>query len=422
MDRGYIRLGNAVHWFRRDLRIRDNTGLQLAARRADSVVGVFVIDERWFPAATEKTGAFQATFWLNSLRELAASLQQHKIPLRILRSSDPVRAILDLAKEARADLITFNKDYEPKQLAMDHRLVREASSCRLETVGVKDAVIFEEFEILTGSQNPYTVFSPYKRAWLAKFTADQADGGGLPRVGSRHPMVTDPVPTPESLGYSTVQLPIAAGEKAGAAMLEEFVRHRIGHYKKDRDYPATPGTSKQSSHLSAGTISIRQCVGAAVEQGALRGCGGAEHWLSELIWREFYRMVLFHFPHTVRDAFQTRYSGITWSDREEHVHAWMHGRTGYPIVDAAMRQLHATGLMHNRLRMITAMFLTKDLDTHWRTGEQYFMRHLMDYDQASNVGGWQWSAGTGTDAAPYFSIMNPILQSQRYDPKGTFIK
>ncbi len=413
---------NAIHWFRRDLRIHDNNGLQLAARRAGAVIGVFVIDNRWFPADAEKTGAFQATFWLESLRELATTLARHHIPLRILRSDDPVKSILTLAREAHAGLITFNKDYEPQQLAMDRRLAREAAKCGIEIAGVKDAVIFEEFEVLTGSQSAYTVFTPYKKAWLAKFTPEHAEDAGLPKISHRHPMPSDSVPSAESLGYPKVTLPIAAGEAGGSAMLSEFIRHRVGYYKKDRDYPAIQGTSAQSSHLSAGTVSIRQCVRAAVQQGALRGCGGAEHWLSELIWREFYKMVLFHFPHTVGQAFQQRYSHLTWSNPDEHIQAWMQGQTGYPIVDAAVRQLQTTGLMHNRLRMITAMFLTKDLDTDWRIGERCFMRRLMDYDQASNVGGWQWSAGTGTDAAPYFRIMNPILQAQRYDSQGDFVR
>jgi len=415
-------VGKAIHWFRRDLRISDNTALNLSARRADSVVGVFVIDPRWFPADARKMGAFQARFWLESLRELSGELAKYNIPLRIVQSSDPVEAIASLARQADANLITFNKDYEPDQLAMDRRLQRTAAKAGIETVGVKDAVIFEEFELLTGTNSPYTVFSPYKRAWLAKFQQSHASVSGKPRITHRHPMPTDAVPTAESLGYPAVTLPIAAGESGGEAMLQDFAKHRIGFYKKDRDYPAINGVSKLSSHLSAGTVSIRQCVRAAIANGGLRGCSGAEHWLSELIWREFYKMVIFHFPHTVRSAFQQRYHNLTWSNSEPLIAAWAQARTGYPIVDAAMRQLHTTGLMHNRLRMIAAMFLTKDLDTDWRVGENYFMQWLMDYDQASNVGGWQWSAGTGTDAAPYFRIMNPILQGQRYDPDGEFVK
>ncbi len=415
-------MGNAIHWFRRDLRISDNSALQLAARRGDGVVGVFVIDDRWFPAHTGKMGAFQAQFWLESLRALSAELERHHVPLRIVRSSDPVKAVVDLAHKVGATLITFNKDYDPDQLAMDRRLERTAKTNGIEAVALKDAVIFEEFEVLTGTNSTYTVFSPYKRAWLAKFQPAHAAVSGPPRVSRRYPMVSDPVPAGESLGYPKVTLPVPIGEAGGAAMLEEFAKHRIGFYKKDRDYPALNGVSKLSSHLSAGTVSIRQCVRAAIAQGALRGCGGAEHWLSELIWREFYKMVIFHFPHTVRSAFQQRYDHLQWSSAENLVTAWKQARTGYPIVDAAMRQLQTTGLMHNRLRMIAAMFLTKDLDTDWRIGERHFMQALMDYDQASNVGGWQWSAGTGTDAAPYFRIMNPILQGQRYDPDGVFVK
>jgi deoxyribodipyrimidine photo-lyase len=235
-------------------------------------------------------------------------------------------------------------------------------------------------------------------------------------------MASDLVPSAESLGYPDVRVSIPIGESGGIAMMEDFANHRINSYDKDLDYPAVNGVSKLSSRLSAGTVSIRPCVVAAITQGALRGCGGAEHWLSELIWREFYKMVMFHFPHTAKSPFQQRYTHLKWSNPERLINAWTQARTGYPIVDAAIRQIHTTGLMHNRLRMIASMFLTKDLDTDWRIGERYFMQWLMDYDQASNVGGWQWSAGTGTDAAPYFRIMNPILQGHRYDPDGLFVK
>ncbi len=413
---------NAIHWFRRDFRIHDNTALSLATRRASSVIGVFIIDDRWFPAAMGKMGPHQATFWLDAIRELKDQLAKLNIPLRVVRSTDPVKTLLEIAATRGAQLITFNKDYEPYQLAMDRRLAKYAAGAGIEIAALKDAVIFDEFEILTGSNNPYTVFTPYKKAWLAKFSSHPAAPGPIAAALRPHPMAADVIPTAEALGYAAVRIPIATGESGAQKMLGEFADSRIGFYKRDRDYPAITGISLLSAHLSAGTISVRQCVQAAAEQGAFRGCAGAEHWLSEIIWREFYKMVIFHFPHTVCEPFQHRYRHLQWSDRPELFEAWKQGQTGYPIVDAAIRQIRTTGLMHNRLRMITAMFLTKDLDTHWRLGERQFMRWLMDYDQASNVGGWQWSAGTGTDAAPYFRIMNPVLQGQRYDPLGKFVR
>ena len=415
-------MGSVLHWFRRDFRARDNTALAAACRMGDSVIGVFCIDTRWLSVSAEKTGAFQATFWLESLKELSATLATLNIPLKIITTDDPVSAILTLAKTLNAQAITLNKEYEPGQIAQDQRLLRQAAKCGIQIKSFKDAVIFEEFEVLTGTENPYTIFSPYKRAWLGKLAQLPPQKNGLPNKFSTMPLASDLVPEATSLGYAAVTLPIAPGESGGAKMLETFSRGKIGLYSKDRDIPAVNGVSQLSAHLAAGTISIRQCVVTAVDQGATSGCGGAETWLSELIWREFYRMILFHFPHTAHSAFQNKYESLTWESNPEYIAAWSTARTGYPIVDAAIEQISGTGWMHNRLRMIAAMFLTKDLDTHWRIGERMFMRWLMDYDQASNVGGWQWSAGTGTDAAPYFRVMNPILQAQRFDPDGIFVK
>ncbi len=415
-------LRTVLHWFRRDFRVRDNTALAAACRSGDSVVAVFCIDTRWFTASTGKTGAYQAAFWLKSLRELSAALVDLNIPLKILTTANPVQAILSLAKRLNVRTITLNKEYEPAQIAQDQRLVREAQKLGVDIKSFKDAVIFETFEVLTGTDNPYTIFSPYKRAWLAKLTQSPVQNSGLPAKSPVTSVPSDPIPDPESLGYPAVTLPIAAGQRGASALLETFIQNKIKFYHNDRDFPAVPGVSQLSAHLAAGTVSIRQCVAAAINQGAMAGSGGAETWLSELIWREFYRMVLYHYPHTCHSAFQKKYERLTWESKPELIAAWCQARTGYPIVDAAMRQIQQTGWMHNRLRMITAMFLTKDLDTHWRIGEQLFMQWLMDYDQASNVGGWQWSAGTGTDAAPYFRVMNPILQAQRFDPDGTFVK
>jgi deoxyribodipyrimidine photo-lyase len=388
----------------------------------DAVIGVFCIDTRWFPAQSEKTGAFQAAFWLESLRELSSTLADLNITLKIITTHDPVAAILSLAREFSAQTITLNKDYEPAQMAQDQRLMRQAADLNIQIKSFKDAVIFEGFEVLTGAENPYTIFSPYKRAWLAKMGEIPPHVAGLPNKMPAMPAPPDPIPDAQSLGHAAVTLPIPAGERGGAAMLEKFTHQHIGSYRTNRDIPAIDGVSRLSAHLAAGSISIRQCVAAAIAHGAINGGGGAETWLSELIWREFYRMILFHFPHTARHAFQKKYDRLAWSNKPELAAAWTGARTGYPIVDAAIRQIQQTGWMHNRLRMITAMFLTKDLDTHWRIGERQFMRWLMDYDQASNVGGWQWSAGTGTDAAPYFRVMNPILQARRFDPEGQFVR
>jgi deoxyribodipyrimidine photo-lyase len=239
------------------------------------------------------------------------------------------------------------------------------------------------------------------------------------------------VPTAESLGFPAAVLDLAPGEKSAGKLLDRFVERLLAHYAQTRDIPADPhGTSRFSAHLSAGTISIRQIFRTVLaaqnshthRKSKMENQKSADTFLAELIWREFYRMILFHHPRTVIEPFQRKYRRITWRNDPAFFEAWRAGNTGIPFIDAGMRQLAQTGFMHNRLRMLAAMFLTKHLDTHWLVGEQFFMRALVDYDQASNVGGWQWSASTGTDAAPYFRIMNPVRQSQRFDPDGVFIR
>ncbi len=412
-----------LHWFRRDFRVHDNTALAAAARLADAVVGVFVVDTRWFPATAGCMGPFQAGFWLAALTELRQGLLALNIPLKIVTTADPAAALVAMARQLGADGITFNKEYEPRQLALDRRLTRLAQDAGVKVRACKDGVIFEEFELLTGSESVYHVFSPYKRAWLAALEHNPVQSTRLPSKSAALRCAADTVPAPRALGYGDVKNTLPTGESGAAAMLANFIAQPIREYATQRNFPAADGSSRLSAHLNAGTISIRQCVLAALHAGAADDkYSDAATWLAELIWREFYRMILFHYPHTVTAAFQRRYATLAWPARPDRVTAWSRGETGYPIVDAAMRSLVATGWMHNRLRMIAAMFLVKDLDVDWRVGENFFRQWLCDYDQASNVGGWQWSAGTGTDAAPYFRVMNPILQGRRFDPHAIFVR
>ncbi|MGN6369634.1 MAG: cryptochrome/photolyase family protein, partial [Phycisphaerae bacterium] len=271
------------------------------------------------------------------------------------------------------------------------------------------------------------VFTTSRNAYLKKVWEGPEGGGIVGRMKSRRAVKSEGVPSGEGLGCEGCTLDVRPGEGAGARLLEGFCGEGVLRYRETRDVPALSirceGTSRLSAHLNAGTVSIRQAMCAAI--GAhKKGLGqeGIGTFVGELIWREFYRMILFHFPRTVSFAFQRKYLGVKWSNDAGLFRAWCEGRTGYPLVDAGMRQLRATGFMHNRLRMITAMFLTKDLDVHWVMGERFFMRMLVDYDQACNVGGWQWAASTGTDAAPYFRVMNPVLQSERFDAEGEFIR
>jgi deoxyribodipyrimidine photo-lyase len=416
-----------LHWFRRDLRVRDNIALAAACARAGadgSVTGIFVMDPRWWVPEARQLGPWQAAFWLESLRELEADLSGRNIRLAV-RRGDPVAEILDVARELRADAVTLNKEYEPAQNQMDERLVHQAAEMGLKVHRYKDAAVFEGKEILTAQGGVYGAFTPYKRAFLKKLAQRAPEDAGLPRrVGAAQPVASVDVPTLCQLGFPEVPLDVAPGERAGARRLGRFVVQGVGRYDRTRDVPALEqGTSRLSACLNAGTVSIRQAFRAALAAQRARSTrSGAGVFLGELIWREFYRMVLYNHPHTVSHAYQRKWNRLTWRDDPAMFQAWGAGRTGYPFVDAGMRQLARTGFMHNRLRMITAMFLTKDLDTHWVHGERYFRRMLMDYDLASNVGGWQWSASTGTDAAPYFRIMNPVLQGRRFDPEGSFVK
>lgn len=423
-----------IHWFRRDLRIHDNVGLALAARHSWQLLGVWNLDPRWFHPDTQTIGPYQATYWLDAVRELSVQLKALGIPLILTRNADPVAALLAVAKRQQAEVITYNKEYEPEQVSQDLRLERQAQAVGVRVHACKDASIFEEQEILTGKGDIYCVFTAYKNNYLKRLAAEFPTSAAPPlRNEIDLTALTTPIPLASSLGFARVTLATRAGETVAARLLQDFTAGPIYQYQSMRDIPSAAGTSGLSPALNAGTVSLRQCMIAA--QAALVRApvtkaapdqptpkDSVACFTAELIWREFYRMILFNFPQTVSQPFQDQYLALRWGNRPEYFQAWAQARTGYPIVDAAMRQLLTTGLMHNRLRMISAMFLTKDLDVHWTQGEKFFQQWLMDYDQACNVGGWQWSASTGTDAAPYFRIMNPTLQGQRYDPQGRFVR
>ena len=276
--------------------------------------------------------------------------------------------------------------------------------------------MFAAEEVLTAQGRPYHVFTPYKRAWLARLASvDRASYEADLSVLAPTPALD--MPSLSSLGFQAVGLSLHAGEGGAKALWDDF-RVRLPDYAESRDYPARKGPSYLSIHLRFGTISIRELVRVACAAADT----GSQTWLSELIWREFYQMLLWHYPETVEHAFQRAFDALPWPNPPGHFEAWCEARTGYPLVDAAMRQLNQTGYMHNRLRMVAASFMVKDLHVDWRWGERYFAAKLLDYDQAANVGGWQWSAGVGTDAQPWFRIFNPVTQSQRFDPQGAFIR
>jgi deoxyribodipyrimidine photo-lyase len=330
-----------------------------------------------------------------------------------------------LAKELGVEAVFANRRYEPYALRRDDRIFNELNGMGVGFEVFKDAVAWEEREILTKAGNPFTVFTPYSKTWKAKSVA--APRSRLPRTRTLAPKIpSDPIPTgPEQLGHSLTQTVQAGGEHAALEQLKQFLAGPVHRYAEARNVPAEQGTSLLSAHLRCGTIGVRTIYAnlkMAREKGMPDQQRNCDIWLNELIWREFYLQILANFPQVTKGAFRSEYDNLEWSDNEDHFQAWCAGMTGYPIVDAAMRCLNATANMHNRLRMIVAMFLTKDLLIDWQKGERHFMQQLVDGDMAANNGGWQWSAGTGTDAAPYFRIFNPVSQGEKFDPGGRFVR
>ncbi|HEX7858900.1 MAG TPA: deoxyribodipyrimidine photo-lyase [Verrucomicrobiae bacterium] len=412
----------AIHWFRRDLRVHDNTAFSIAAEKAETIIPIFVFEEAL--RTGRDVGAARLAFLIDSVRVLGERLSELGYPL-VVRFGRSEVELPKLAKELRAEAVFCNKRYEPYAQQRDRRVEDALSAIGVGFESFKDAVLFEEREILTKAGEPYTVFTPYSKAWLANFRLPK-----LRKLKKRAPFTievrSEKFPNgPEFFGQQLNHPTLEAGEEVAAARLDEFVGGRLAEYSTGRDDCSVDGTSKLSAHLRAGTVSIREIWGKVLarrEQLTGNARASCDVFLKELIWREFYLQILHNFPHVMRGNFRREYDRLEWSNNAEHLRRWQEGATGYPIVDAAMRCLNATGWMHNRLRMITAMFLTKDLLINWQEGERYFMQRLVDGDMAANNGGWQWSAGTGTDAAPYFRIFNPVTQSRKVDPTGEFIR
>ena len=412
---------NIIHWFRRDLRLTDNTALHAASVAGEQVIAVYILSDwkknhRW-------TGPNRQHFLCGSLRSLDANLQTIGSRL-ILRQGDALAELEKLAVETRAEAIFFNRDPD-----LHGRLVEEKLEQLGERLGIaikpfKDVAIHERREVLTGAGDTFRVFTPYSKAWekLAKPPV-------APRIKSlASPAGLDSLTLPDN---SFWDLPPAAsgvleaGEKAARSRMREFLDSGLSRYGEIRDLPAGGGTSRLSQDLRYGLLSIRElhqeCLKKADSLDA-KGRGSAMKYIAELVWREFYMQILWNYPEVLEHEFNPKYRGMVWPGQMANLERWKNGETGFPIVDAAMRELRETGFMHNRTRMIAAMFLTKDLHLDWRHGESYFMQMLTDGEIASNNGGWQWSAGTGADAAPYFRIQNPWSQTKRFDAEGVYIK
>lgn len=415
-------------WFRSDLRTRDNTALLAAARAAGGaqghgVIGLFVLSpDEW---RRHEYSPARVDLILRTLKELSARLDSLNIPLRVetaRQASDVPGVVAAVARDHGCEVVHFNIEYEVNEQARDAATIAQLEREGLAGIGHHDQCMHAPGTIRTGDGRPYTVFTPFKKAVLAaRSLGGRAPAGAPPRQAETN-VTRSPVPTKLEGFECTVPASLwPAGEDAALRQLESFCAEKVTAYKDMRDFPAAPGTSRLSAAFTVGALSHRQAVYAA-EACAPQG-EGVTHWISEVIWREFYIHVLAAFPRVCKHrAFRLETERLTWNNDESQFRAWCDGRTGIPIVDAGMRQLQRDGWMHNRIRMVTAMFLTKNLFIDWRRGESHFMRHLVDGFLASNNGGWQWSAGTGTDAAPYFRIFNPVSQSRKFDPEGTYIR
>ena len=406
-------------WFRRDLRCFDHAALSQALRISTRVFCVFVFDTEILDSLTDKIDRRVDFIW-HSIKELDKTLSAMGGGL-IVRHGVARELIPQLVQELGATAVYTNRDYEPAAVMRDAAVAKALKKAGIEFNTFKDQVIFEREEVMRGPGRPYSVFTPYKNAWLKRVTGN--DLVPHPVAEYTHAFARpEPaaLPTLSELGFQAtdlIQLGVKPGMSGAQAAWDAF-QNTLAKYDEMRDNPALDATSHLGVHLRFGTISIRELA-----RTAHYGSGkGAQVWLSELIWREFFQMILYHHPRVMTQAYRTELDALKWETNPERFAAWCTGRTGYPIVDAAMRQLNQTGFMHNRLRMIAASFLTKDLHLHWLQGERYFAQKLLDYDLASNNGNWQWAASTGCDAQPYFRIFNPVTQSERFDPQGVFIK
>ena len=400
----------SIVWFRRDLRLHDHPAIQRAARDGRHVLPLFVID----PALVNPSGAVRLAFLYRSLRALNASLDGRLV----VRHGEPERVVAELAAEVSAGEVVVSRDYAPYGRARDLRVGEALRALDVELIGAGSPYAVAPGTVVKADGSPYSVFTPFYRAWLAR---------GWPEPSSSPPVewcaagtvASEEIPVDPRID---ADLP-RAGEDAAHQRWVEFLEDGISRYATDRNNPAQPGTSRLSPYLRWGQLHPRQLL-ADIERTDDSGAGPSTY-RKELAWREFYADVLFHQPRSARENLQQRMDGIA-TDSDEAARArferWVSGTTGFGIIDAGMRELLATGWMHNRVRMITASFLVKDLHLPWQWGARHFMRHLVDGDLASNQHGWQWSAGTGTDAAPYFRVLNPNLQSERFDPDGEYIR
>lgn len=390
-----------IFWFRRDLRLEDNTGLTEALSSGLPVLPVFIFDTNITNELTPDDP--RISFIYETLSSVNSELNKTGSSISVLKGN-PLTIWKKLIDSYDINSVFINKDYEPYAIQRDSEIEALLHQKQIPLLRFKDQVVFEEREILKSDNSPYTIFTPYKNRWLQKLSEYRPEKAVLgPAAKSNYHKCNPRFPVIEELGFRISEIKVRA-----------FDLSVIKDYDKNRDFPSIDRTSYLGPHLRFGTVSIRRLVKTAINQNAI--------FLSELIWREFFMQILFNFPHVVTGNFKSKYDNIPWSNNEEEFDKWCRGETGYPIVDAGMRQLNKTGYMHNRIRMITAGFLCKHLLIDWRWGEAYFAGKLLDYELSSNNGNWQWAAGTGCDAAPYFRIFNPDTQLLKFDKEKKYVR
>jgi deoxyribodipyrimidine photo-lyase len=395
--------GLSILWLRRDLRLEDNAALYYALKGDYPVLPIFIFDQNILDKLPKDDA--RVTFIYQTIENLKKEFKKHGSDI-LVKYGKPEKIWTEVLNEYHIKEVYTNHDYEPYARERDDNMAEFLTSEKIAFKTYKDQVIFEKNEILKSDKTPYTVFTPFYKQWLAKLDD----------------FYVKPYPTEKYLKnlFKTKNLHLPSLKEMG---FEESAldfpkinyKNKLDNYAKERDYPALDSTTHIGLHLRFGTLSIRKAVKDALD-------AESNIWLSELAWREFYMMILWHFPYSAFNSFKKQYDKIKWRNNEDEFKAWCTGNTGYPIVDAGMRQLNETGWMHNRVRMIVGSFLTKHLLIDWRWGETYFAEKLLDYEMASNVGGWQWAASSGNDAAPYFRVFNPELQTKRFDPEFKYIK
>ncbi|WP_430409176.1 cryptochrome/photolyase family protein [Kordia sp.] len=393
----------ALFWHRRDLRIEDNIGLYNALTSGKKVIPMFIFDKDILDKLPKNDA--RVNFIHDELRNIHNTLTKLGSSI-LIKHGKPIEILKELIKSHNISAVYTNHDYEPYAIARDNEVNEFLSSQNIEFKTYKDQVIFERDEIVKADGKPYTIYTPFSKKWLANLNTDDYASIDCVSHYENFAKLTFEFPSLKSIGFTASNIKV---------LPHTMTKTIIDEYEETRNFPAIEGTSKLSPHLRFGTISVRACV-----QEGLKSENST--FLKELIWREFFMQILWHFPKSVTHNFKSKYDGIKWRNNENEFKAWCEGKTGYPIVDAGMRELNTSGYMHNRVRMVTASFLCKHLLIDWKWGEAYFAEKLLDFDLAQNVGNWQWVAGTGCDSAPYFRIFNPTSQVQKFDKAHEYIK